>query len=522
MKIFTKFMLVLFVTSLLLLSAIFALLQWSFDRGMLNYVNQKELDSLQLLSNNLSLYYQEHGDWLRLTKPTQREHRIKPPLEKRNPAGHRKPKRDKHQRDNSDWPLILFLSQSGIAFPNQVSDFLQQSKGSEHFRRKPPKRRGEFDHPPARREAGSRLPPPREHRDREMHPSLLDQHKNVLIGRYNSDFIVKEIILHGQVIGYLALPAKKHLSQAFDIAFLEKSQQIFLVSFLLLLLLITLVAIPFSGHFLRPIKLLDRAMSRLNRGDFDIKLDVKGKDELASLSLSFNDLALTLKQNEQSRNRWLADISHELRTPLAIIKGEIEAIQDGIRPMDINSLHSLSEETEHLQKLIDDLAELSNAEIGAIRYQKQKVNIVELIEHNVSRHFSNAEEKQLKLQFNSVHTSLYMWADPTRINQLIDNIINNSIKYTDAPGEIAISLSKQAGQLVLNIDDSTPTVEDSQLNKLFDHLYRVESSRNRQTGGSGIGLSLCKKIIEAHQGTVSAQQSTLGGVCISCRLPLIK
>ena len=276
-----------------------------------------------------------------------------------------------------------------------------------------------------------------------------------------------------------------------------------------------------SRHFVMPIKRLEHAMRSLNNGDFKVKINVVGKDELSSLSLNFNDLAKTLEQNESSRNTWLANISHELRTPIAIIKGEIEAIQDGIRPLDFNSLSSLNDEVTHLHKLVNDLSTLSNAEIGAMRYQKQQLNLAEVIEHNLSRHQHKANELKLSISQHITNTDFTIWADETRINQLIDNLVNNSFKYTKSPGVINISLTKTTSQVILTISDSFPSVPNDSLPKLFEHLYRIESSRNRKTGGSGLGLALCKKIMSAHQGSIQATHSEFGGLEISCTFPLI-
>jgi two-component system, OmpR family, sensor histidine kinase BaeS len=174
-----------------------------------------------------------------------------------------------------------------------------------------------------------------------------------------------------------------------------------------------------------------------------------------------------------------------------------------------------------LQKLIDDISTLSNAEIGAMRYQKHNINFSALLGSNLSRHQVQAKKLNMQLSVNITAKNITIWADETRINQLLDNIINNCFKYTKAPGNITVSLRKEKNNAILTIDDSSPSVPSADLPKLFDHLYRVESSRNRKTGGSGIGLSLCKNITTAHQGTISASNSSHGGLSICCTLPLV-
>jgi len=284
--------------------------------------------------------------------------------------------------------------------------------------------------------------------------------------------------------------------------------------------LIFMVTLPLSRHFVLPITKLKKAVVKLNNGALQTRLEVVGRDELATLARNFNDLAATLEQNEDSRKRWLADISHELRTPLAIVKGEIEAMEDGIRPLDKTGLQSLSEEVAHLQKLINDLNELTNAEIGALRYQKSVLDLTLLLSQSVERHQIILDKEGLLVNIQCSNKPLVVWADETRLNQLFDNIFTNCLKYTDAPGKVFVSLTKHKQKAEIIIEDSAPAVPESALAKLFEHLYRVESSRNRKTGGSGLGLALCKNIVHAHQGSIEEFSSKQGGLAIKITLPL--
>jgi len=514
MKIFTKLILILLFTSILLLTVIYAAVQWSFDRGMLEYVNNKELASLELLSKNLALFYQQEQSWDSLVRANNLERR--PPPRKKKHDFSPPPKKIPKFKPSKKWQQIVELSKDGIELPNDVEQYLRTNSDFRPRKNRPP----EFLAP-------QRRPRPVESQQRtrnngsSLHPSLLNSEKHRVLGPVNENFNLQAIHLNGDIIGYLALPPKTELTDTFDLAFIEQINKNLFYIVLGLFILIVIIAIPMSRHFVMPIKRLAHAMSSLNNGDYKVKINVTGNDELSSLSLNFNDLAKTLEQNEHSRNTWLANISHELRTPIAIIKGEIEAIQDGIRPLDFNSLSSLNDEVEHLHKLVNDLSTLSNAEIGAMRYQKQQINLAAVIEHNLIRHEHKASELKLSISQHIPNSDITIWADETRISQLVDNLINNSFKYTQAPGKIHISLTKESSHVILAISDSFPGVSDGSMNKLFEHLYRVESSRNRKTGGSGLGLALCKKIMSAHQGTIKATHSKLGGLEIRCTFPLI-
>jgi len=495
-------------------------MQWSFDRGMLNYVNQRQVQSMQLLSDNLAKFYQEKGSWDELV--TSAQQRPPPPRMNHRPNGNRP---NDHRADDNR--------------RNSENPFGQRDFRSREFRQR------EFDHRP---------PPPKPHRagmdywpmllslseqglhysdgvDKQVNNrppnqpnkqrvSLLGQDKKRLIGRFNDNYNTKAIVLNGAIIGYIALPPSKALTDEFDIAFVAENNQNIAFIIAGVFVLIFIITLPLSRHFVLPITKLKKAVVKLNKGELQTRLDVVGRDELATLARNFNDLAATLEQNEDSRKRWLADISHELRTPLAIVKGEIEAMEDGIRPLNKAGLQSLSEEVAHLQKLINDLNELTNAEIGALRYQKSALDLTLLLSQSVARHQTVLDKEGLLVNTAFTDASLVVWADETRINQLLDNVFANCLKYTDAPGKVFVSLTRNKQKAEIIIEDSAPSVPDSALAKLFEHLYRVESSRNRKTGGSGLGLALCKNIVHAHQGSIEAFSSTQGGLGIKITLPL--
>lgn len=507
MRIFPKLLLVLLLTSAVVLSILYSLMQWSFDRGMLNYVNQRQIQSMQLLSDNLANFYQQQGSWDELIASS---HQRPPPPRRRNEASngkrgeprfnqdrageprefeHRRPPPRRHQQFQTDtnyWPMLLSLSAQGLHYPDDAAAY---------DNRRP-------------RQAN------------EQRVSLLNVNKQSLIGRFKNNYNSKAIVLNNKTIGYIALPPSKALTDEFDIAFVAENNQNIGYIITAVFVLIFIITIPFSRHFVLPITKLKKAVVKLNKGDLQTRLQVVGRDELATLARNFNDLAATLEQNENSRRRWLADISHELRTPLAIVKGEIEAMEDGIRPLDKAGLQSLAEEVAHLQKLINDLSELSNAEIGALRYRKTALDLTLLVTQSIARHQKIMGTQGLLVNSQCTDKPLQVWADETRLNQLLDNIFTNSLKYTDAPGQVFVSLIRNKQQAELVIEDSAPTVPDSALAKLFEHLYRVENSRNRKTGGSGLGLALCKNIVHAHHGSITAFSSTQGGLAIKITLPL--
>jgi two-component system sensor histidine kinase BaeS len=246
-------------------------------------------------------------------------------------------------------------------------------------------------------------------------------------------------------------------------------------------------------------------------------------DELGQLARDFNSLALALEKNEQARRQWVADISHELRTPLTVLRGEIEALQDGVRQPNPQAIGSLHGEVLRLGRLVDDLYQLALSDLGALTYRKTEAHLDELLDQAIEPLKEEFSRKGIALQVDRPAGShLTLLADPERLHQLFGNLLENSLKYTDAGGRLDIRLETTADEAVIHFSDSAPGVTGPELDKLFDRLYRVENSRNRHTGGAGLGLSICRNIVEAHEGTIIARPSPLGGVWITVRLPITR
>jgi signal transduction histidine kinase len=217
-------------------------------------------------------------------------------------------------------------------------------------------------------------------------------------------------------------------------------------------------------------------------------------------------------------------ISHELRTPIAILRCEVELLADGIRKPDTVNLNSLLEEVVHFNDLIDDLFELVLSDTRTLKYDKAACQIDQLVKRSISLFESKFMGKKIELSMNetSLNTPLatQVFADPKRIKQVLDNILNNSLKYTDTNGHLQIHLENNNDWIWVHFQDSAPSVSEESLSKLFDQFYRVEKSRNRATGGAGLGLAICKTIMEDHEGSITAKLSPLGGLWVSIGLPV--
>jgi two-component system sensor histidine kinase BaeS len=256
----------------------------------------------------------------------------------------------------------------------------------------------------------------------------------------------------------------------------------------------------------------------LAAGDYTRRIAAQRTDELGALSRDFNHLAATLEQHRQARQQWGADIAHELRTPLSILRGEIQALQDGIRAVTPQTLDSLQIECERLGHLIEDLYQLALADAGALDYRFETLDLAELVQEAQALQRPACDDAGLVLDAAS-GTGSFVRGDARRLAQLLDNLIANARRYTDAPGRIHVELATDGAQVRLTVEDTAPGVPAEALPRIFERLYRVERSRNRDKGGAGLGLAICRAIVDAHGGSIQAQASPLGGLRVSVWLP---
>lgn len=478
----------LFTTLLLATGSVvlcmYLVMLWSFDQGFLDYINKQEQQKQIELGKKLSAYWQEDKGWQKFTSNRRVWERIISSYsdESRQADAHRPP----HSGPGHHRPPV-----DGFA-------------------------------PPSHLDAGRRPPP----KGVEGRPFLLDQNKNILIGPNvkMKDLNLYAITVNGKTVGYLGQLPRKKLSDELDLLFVEQQSKAFMFLAFVMVIICVLAGFPIAAHLVKPIKHLSKGTQQLISGHFKTVIPVTSHDELGLLSQNFNILANTLRENEKARQQWIADISHELRTPLAILKGEIEAIQDGIRQASTQAIASLHSEVEHLNHLINDLYELSMSDIGALSYQKTKMNPLSILMSCVKSFQVEFEQKgiNLDLKFNFEGTgSRLALVDSPRLKQLFSNLLKNTLRYTDSPGSLVIEVSYEHSDIIINFKDSSPGVSNDEISSLFERLYRVESSRNRATGGAGLGLAICKNIVVAHEGTITAQASPYGGIWISVSLPLL-
>lgn len=353
--------------------------------------------------------------------------------------------------------------------------------------------------------------------------SLVDENQERIVGAPAStipEATLRPIIVDNNIVAYVALLPFTQVSTDAARTF-ERQQRIstWIIS-ILSILVAAVVAIILARTLMSPVRKIASATRELAAGNFDQRIKVSSRDELGRLADDFNLLALSLKRNEQLRRNFMADVSHELRTPLAVLKGEMEAMEDGMRELSVDNIRSLQSEVTSLNKLVNDLYDLSLADIGALTYRKFEMDLKPLLDQVLSQYQHRIESAGLQLLFEARQDHYPVLADPDRLKQLFINLLENSIRYTDAKGRILVTMKLENGLVIVQVEDSAPGVTDSQLQQLFDRMYRVESSRNRNNGGAGLGLAICRKIVEGHDGDISTGHSNLGGIYMRVTLPV--
>lgn len=328
------------------------------------------------------------------------------------------------------------------------------------------------------------------------------------------------IQVEGRVVGWLAAPPPASAATVLDERFATQQLTATWLISALSVVIAALVSVLLARSLIAPLRRLGRATHSLASGDYATRVAATSTDELGQLARDFNHLALTLENNERMRRDMVADISHELRTPLAILQGELEAMQDGVRALTPDSLASLQAEVATLKKLIDDLYELSLADVGAMRYRMTNVDAGALLEAVCASFRERMAARGLALDVQIAPQTPPLHGDPQRLTQLFNNLLENSLRYTDPDGQTRVRLQAQGDALEISVEDSAPGVPDELLPRLFERMFRADPSRSRESGGSGLGLALAARIVEAHGGTIQALPSPLGGVRIAMRLPL--
>lgn len=270
------------------------------------------------------------------------------------------------------------------------------------------------------------------------------------------------------------------------------------------------VSIFVSRRIVTPVREMMVVSQRIAEGHYHERVDVPGDgswdtlDELGRLAVSFNQMAAQLERIEATRRELIGNVAHELRTPLATIKGSMEGLIDGVLPPEAPTFQQIHREADRLQRLVYDLQELSRVEAGAFELNLQRTSVPDLVETTVARLDRQFEEKGVGLEIEIPTDLPQVRADEDRISQVLLNLVGNALQYTPTGGEVQVTARRQGSEMLISVTDTGVGIAAEHLPLIFTRFYRVDKSRSRVGGGSGIGLTIAKHLVEAHGGRIWA------------------
>jgi two-component system, OmpR family, sensor histidine kinase BaeS len=272
-----------------------------------------------------------------------------------------------------------------------------------------------------------------------------------------------------------------------------------------------------ASRLVRPIRALTEINRRYLRGERDLRYSSHGTDELHELGMTFNLMADQIKKEQQQHKQLVADVAHELRTPLTVLKGELEYIQDGITQASPQVIQRLSEEVDLLVRLVGDLRLLSLSDSGDLKFNLIELDFTELLENAALAFAHLAKQKNCSIVVMGEPAPIRV--DRERIQQVLYNLLDNAVKHTRVGTEISCDVQKTERNIVVQIRDQGTGLAETDLQRVFERLYRTDNPRTREDGGSGLGLAIVKTLVEAHNGAVNVKNHPEGGAIFTVILP---
>jgi len=280
-----------------------------------------------------------------------------------------------------------------------------------------------------------------------------------------------------------------------------------------------LLGLFLTRQFTKPIRALKKGAARIARGDLAYRVSVKSRDEFGELARSFNSMAASLDNSEQSRRRLFADIAHELRTPLSVIEGTVDAMLDGVYEPNPDNLNSIKEETEVLTRLVAELRDLTLAESGNLKLEIEPTNLAELVQRRVSQADVIAREKSVTLKTDIAEGLPQVKVDGRRIEQVVANLLDNALNHTPSGGTVTVVVRPGQEGILVSVVDTGEGIPAEHLPYVFERFYKVDDARSRKSGGAGLGLAIAKQMVELHGSRIWVESEVGKGSKFSFILP---
>lgn len=295
---------------------------------------------------------------------------------------------------------------------------------------------------------------------------------------------------------------------------------IFILAGVFALLLAFVLSYWLAERISRPLSELTSAAHGIATGAYGETVDVMGGKEVEELEDAFNTLSGNLKRNEELRRNMVVDIAHELRTPLTTLRGQLEALEDGVVEPDLTALESLKEDAAILTRLVEDLQQLSLAEAGHLELDLLPVDVGETVRGALSRFEPELEARGVDLEVDIQPGIPMIEADQVRVAQVLNNLVKNAILHTPEGGVIGVGARSGEGEIVLSVSDTGPGIASEDLPYVFERFYRADRSRARATGGAGLGLTIARSLVEAHGGRIRVESEPGKGSTFLFTLPI--
>lgn len=336
------------------------------------------------------------------------------------------------------------------------------------------------------------------------------------------------LLAHGQPIEVLGQQVGTLLTLASADLVLDDPGQAFLAAVQRALLLAAIAAVALalvagllvSRRLTSPLRRLTGAASAIAAGDLSQRVDTVGEDELAELGRTFNGMAASLEDAETLRQHVMADVAHELRTPLTVIQGNLQAMLDGVYPLDQAQIAGLYDETRLLTRLVDDLRDLALAEAGQLRLDAQPLDLREVAQVAVANFGPPAESIGVQLDLEMDAIEAVVVGDRDRLGQIVRNLLGNALRHTPPGGSIIVRVEQSERQVRLIVKDTGSGITPEDLPYVFDRFYRADKSRSRRGGGAGLGLAIARQLALAHGGDLTVESAPGQGATFTLTLPL--
>ena len=329
------------------------------------------------------------------------------------------------------------------------------------------------------------------------------------------------IVVNNQAVGSVRVwvYGSDQLLRAADQEFRDKSYQAMILATIVAIVIASVLGFFFARTLVRPIRSLTDTAVAIKEGDLTARTNMEGDDEISQLGQTFDAMAASVERDRKLERRLTTDVAHELRTPLMAIQATVEAMVDGVLPVDEERLVTVDSEVMRLSRLVDSLLKLSRLENRANPNKQERIDVGEVVSGIIATHEAYVAESGLTLHYKT-DSDVIIMGDPDLIRQATANLISNAVRYTDEGGHIYVRVKRGETMASIAVQDTGIGLTPEEARMVFQRFWRADSGRDRESGGLGVGLTVVKEIVERHDGWVQVEGRKGEGACFTIHIPL--